>query len=308
MQSSRRDFLRRTSAAVAGALCSRNLVVAAPAGSVSLGFSLYGMKGIPLADAVSTCARIGYQNIELALLAGYPTAPESFSRSARKTLREQISGHGLKVSSLLANLSLAGPASAQRGMLDTVRRAAELGREVATGEPPVLQTTLGGKDDTWESMRDEMAARLRAWGEAADAAGITIAIKAHVANAVNTPERLLWLHEKAGAPRIALAYDFSHFDAVGIPLEKSLRAIAPHLRFIHLKDVAANEKPVRFLLPGEGSTDYRRYFDLLRELRYSGPAVVEVSSQIFNRPGYDPIRAAETSFRVLSAALDGSSR
>ena len=128
-------------------------------------------------------------------------------------------------------------------------------------------------------------------------------VKAHAGNAVNSPERLLWIFRQVNHPRLALAYDYSHYQAEGLDLESSLRAIIPHTRFIHVKDVALNEKPPRFLMVGEGTIDYAKYFRLLDELNYTGPLIVEVSSQIFNRPGYEPVKTAEQAHAFLSRAL-----
>jgi inosose dehydratase len=60
---------------------------------------------------------------------------------------------------------------------------------------------------------------------------------------------------------------------------------------------------VRFLLPGDAATDYAAYFRLLRQHGYSGPLIIEVSSQIFNRPGYDPIATAEKCYAALAPAV-----
>jgi inosose dehydratase len=49
--------------------------------------------------------------------------------------------------------------------------------------------------------------------------------------------------------------------------------------------------------------DYVRYFKILDRIGFAGPVVVEVSAQLFNRPGYDPIVAATRSYRVLADAL-----
>lgn len=70
-----------------------------------------------------------------------------------------------------------------------------------------------------------------------------------------------------------------------------------------MKDARREGKDVRFLLPGDGGTDFREYFRLLRKHGYRGPVVVEVSSQIFSRPGYDPIATAEKSFAALAGAV-----
>jgi inosose dehydratase len=58
-----------------------------------------------------------------------------------------------------------------------------------------------------------------------------------------------------------------------------------------------------FVLPGDGGFDYVRYFKALDQIGFAGPVVVEVSAQLFNKPGYDPIEAARRSYRVLADAL-----
>ena len=86
-------------------------------------------------------------------------------------------------------------------------------------------------------------------------------------------------------------------------MRESMSAIVPKARFIHVKDTVGNAEKFEFLLPGSGRTDYQQYFAILRELNYAGPVCVEVSSQVFNKPGYDPVHAAQASFDALSPAL-----
>jgi len=119
---------------------------------------------------------------------------------------------------------------------------------------------------------------------------------------VNSPERLLWLLQQAPSKALCVDYDYSHFEVQGIPLESSLRALLPQTRFIHVKDTAGDASKFQFLLPGQGRTDYPAYFKLLRSLGYQGPVVVEVSAQIFNKPGYDPLAAARESYTALASA------
>lgn len=82
-----------------------------------------------------------------------------------------------------------------------------------------------------------------------------------------------------------------------------MRALRPHLAMIQVKDArhTADGKH-EFLLPGHGDVDYVRYFRALDRLGFSGPIVVEVSAQLFNRPDYDPLVAASRSYEVLSKA------
>ena len=83
-----------------------------------------------------------------------------------------------------------------------------------------------------------------------------------------------------------------------------MRLLLPHTRFIHVKDSNGDVAKMQFLRPGEGRTDDGRFFAQLRRPGYAGPVCVEVSSQLSNRPGYDPIAAARKSFAVLAAARE----
>lgn len=278
---------------------------AAAASPLSLGFSLYGMKSLPLAEAVRACARIGYRNVELALIAGFPTEPAKLTPEARAAARGLCANAGLRISSLIANLGLAGDERAQAAHLAVLRQAAEFAREIDPAAPPVVQTVLGGKPATWDPEKSGMAVRLRAWDAIAREIGVTLAVKAHVGSAVNSPARLLWLLREAAVTNVAVAYDPSHFALGGLGVAESLGPLAARTRFVHVKDAAGTPESPRFLLPGEGTLDFRALFRALVAGGYRGPVVVEVSSQIFNRPGYDPIAAAERSFAALAPALAG---
>ncbi|MBI5686501.1 MAG: sugar phosphate isomerase/epimerase [Verrucomicrobia bacterium] len=296
----RRQFLQQT--ATAAALAAFAPASRAAGSGISLGFSLYGMKTVPLDEALRTCAEIGYRNVELALNPGFPTEPKLLSADARKNLRSRLVSLRLDVSALMLNLSLTANDDAHAKNLDALKAAAQLAQDLAL-QQPIAETVLGGKPAEWDNIKDRMAEHLQSWAAVAATGKLTLAVKAHVGSAVNSPERLLWLVGKANSPAVKVAYDYSHFQLAGVPLADSLKALLPQTRFIHLKDATGDAKKFQFLLPGEGKTDYAAYFKLLKQLGYNGPAVVEVSGQIFNKPGYDPIAAAKKCFAVLSAAL-----
>lgn len=303
MSTTRRQFIKLASSA-AGLVTLPAIARATDREGLSLGFSLYGMKTLPLERALSECARIGYRNVELSLISGFPTEPAKLTPPARTVIRQQIKASGLPVSSLLVNLSLLADEKAHAGHLEVLQLAARFAAEIDAAHPPIVQTVMGGKPADWEAKKATMAARLREWDSIARQHAVTVAIKAHVSNAVNNPEKLLWLFREAGGTNLALAYDHSHFALAGLSVEDSLRPLAPHTKFVHVKDARWEANEVRFLLPGEGQTDYPAYFRLLRKMGYRGPLVVEVSSQIFSRPGYDPIAAAEKSHAALAPALE----
>ena len=280
-----------------------HLAHAAAPGGVSLGFSLYGMKTLPLNEALKTCAEIGYANVELALNPGFPSEPKVFTTAARAEVKQQLTALKLDLPCLMVNLSLTADDKGHALNLQSINDAAQLARDMNAAQPPIIETVLGGKPATWEQQKTGMAERLQSWAETAEKAQTTIALKAHVNSAVNSPERLLWLLEQVKSPTIQVAYDYSHFELQGIDMEESMKLLLPRTKFIHVKDSVGEPAKFQFLLPGEGRTDYVKYFTALKQHGYHGPVVVEVSGQIFSKPGYEPIAAAKKCYEVLASAL-----
>lgn len=291
---SRRQFLATT------ALAACSLPAAAPARRVGLGFSLYGMKTLPAADALRVCAETGFHDVEFALNPGYPTEPKLLSTEQRKDLRAQLAARGLRLAALMDNIHLTVDDAAHATNLERIKAAAEIAHDLAPAAPPVLETVMGGKPAEWDKVKAQMAARLADWGKAAAAGKITLCIKPHVGSAAHLPEHALWLLDQVKNPAVKLAYDFSHYQLRGVDLGKSLDALLPHTRFIHVKDSIGELGKFQFVLPGEGKIDYADYFRRLKAANWSGSVCVEVSGQIFNKPGYDAVAAAKKSYAALA--------
>jgi sugar phosphate isomerase/epimerase len=298
----RRCFLQSVAT---GAIGLPTIGLCAPASSdqLSLGFSLYGMKGVALDVALRECAAIGYSHVELALNPGYPTEPASFSSDARQASRARATELNLELPCLMVLMSLTADEKAHAQALTLIATAGQLARDLVPEHPPILETIVGGSPTKWDEQKAGMSDKLRDWAAAAEAARTTIAIKAHVNSAVNSPERLLWLLDEVKSSAIQVAYDYSHFELQGIDMAESMRLLLPRTKFVHVKDSAGNATKFQFLLPGEGRTDYVRYFRNLLQNGYKGPVCVEVSSQVFNKPDYDPISAAKRCYKTLSTAL-----
>ncbi len=295
----RRQFLASCSAT--GLLaCTSSLLADNSQARPSLGFSLYGMKNLPLGQALHTCSKIGYSHVELALNEGYQTQPEQFSQPDREAAKEQLQQLKLQCLCLMIHLNLTADEKSQLSYLKQIQQAAELAVQLNPNNPPILETVLGGSPATWDKQKSLMVDNLHRWADAARASNASIAVKAHIRSAVNSPERLLWLVDQVGSPAVLVAYDYSHFELQGIGLRESMSALVPHAKFIHVKDTTGTADKFEFLLPGSGRTDYGQYFSLLREFRYAGPVCVEVSSQVFSKPDYDPAKAAQSSFDALN--------
>lgn len=304
----RRDLLRGL--ATASALGSSSLISpflgstrlqgAENRPSVQLGFSLYGMRSLETVAAIQLCHAIGYRSVELAVMSGWPCDSLALEPEESARIGRALRDADMRLAGLMEHLILLGTPEQHDQNLQRLRRAMALGKQWSPDRPVVVETILGGRPGEWESTRDAMRERLVDWREVAAETGGVVAIKPHVSGTVHLPEQALWLAEQLDSPHLRLAYDYSHYQLRGLDLERTLRQLLPFTAFIHVKDAEGSADRVRFLLPGEGSVDYRRYFEILREVEYAGDVVVEVSGQIHGQADYDARRAAEQSFLALA--------
>lgn len=306
MDPARRRFLMASGAA-ALALATTPVAKADDAPrTIGLGFSLYGMRTLSVADGLKTCAEIGYDCVELPVMADWPGDSAKLSAEARREIRDQLAERGLRLSALMENLPALGDDRQRAATGDRLKRAAELAHEVAPekGGAPLVETILGGKAGEFDSVKDRLVERLREWAAIVERARVKLAIKAHVGNATQRPEQLIWLLQQVASPWLVAAYDYSHFQLQELKLAETMNALLPKSAFIHVKDTEHASGKRGFLLPGEGSIDYAEYFNLLAKSDYRGDVVVEVSGQISTRPGYDPVAAARKCYNHLAPAME----
>jgi inosose dehydratase len=258
------------------------------------------MRSLPLADAIKTCASIGYDCVELVAVEGWPCDPSKLSAETRQEIRKQLEDSGLTVPALMEDLNAVVDAERHRKNIDRLKAAAELGHAVSPKKAPIIETVLGGRPAEWDKIKGQMVKSLADWARTGETAQTIIAAKAHVSGALHTPADAKWLIDEVGSPWLKLAYDYSHFQLGNFALDDSLKAMIADTVFVHVKDTEGTKERFRFLLPGDGKIDYRRYFELLRQAQYRGPVVVEVSGQIHGQPGYDHAAAAERCYKRLA--------
>lgn len=307
----RRDFCR---GALASALSlglvadSRRMAHAEdpPRTILAMGFSLYGCPKMSLADAVELVDRVGFDAVELPLMPNWPGDPANFPADARKTFRDDLAARNLTCPALMEHLPLAAPETQWEEQANRLKRAAAVARDLAPRAVPLVETVVGGKPGEWERWRPVFIERLREWARLADGEGLTIAVKPHVGSALDHPEFCRELITTVDSQRIRLAFDFSHFVHRGFDLAETARLLAPLSVFVHLKDRAAGEKAVRFVLPGEGTIDTALLLKSLVAAGYRGPVLVEVSAQVSSQPGYSAQAAVESSYRHLVPAWEAA--
>lgn len=281
------------------------LLPGAPSASptIALGFGTYGMSDFPPERALRAIAAAGYDSAELCLLPGWPTEARLLQDSDRRALRAMCRSLGLSVPSLLEAIPLTGGADARLARMRRLEAAVRLSTDLFPDQPPTVQTVLGGRTAVWEGFRDEMVRELKAWTALSSQSRVPLAFKPHAGHAVHTPERALWLIDKVGSPWLKIAYDYSHFSLENAPLAESIRQTAGRTAIYAVKDSAGTPEKHEYLLPGDGSTDYIEYFTALRELGGRREVIVEVSSMIFRRPGYQALPTLQTCYRRLAAAI-----
>ena len=272
-------------------------IAARPA--IRLQIGNYGMQSMSVDRALATIRETGYDGAELCCIAGWPSEPAKLDATARRRIREC----GLPVASLLDSYNLMAPDAVLRSTPDRIRAAAGLAHDIAPAHPPLLQTVLGGKQGEFEKIRDVMANRLREWASIAGQGGIRLAVKAHASSACDTAEKLIWLLDKVNHPALTGIYDYGHFQLAGLGIEETMDALLPRSAFITVKDSKLVDGKPQYLLPGDGSVDYSRYFGKVKQMKWNGWVLVEVSRQLQTQPGYDALEAARHSYANLAPVL-----
>ena len=300
---SRREWLTASGALTISACFQPLFANAPPKRRTLLGFSLYGMKSLALTDALAQCAAIGYQCVELPLLADWPADSEKFSAASQKEFRDGLEKHKLRLTALMENLPLLGDEAKHQSNLQRLKAAAEISRTFSATDPPLVETVLGGKPAQWDELKQQFVDRLGDWAKVMAAAEVKLAVKAHISNAIQTPAQLAWVLHQVNNPWLTAAYDESHYELQKLDMRDSMKLLAERLSFVHVKDTRGEPGKFQFLLPGEGKTDYHQLFRLLAQVGYTGDVMVEVSGQLHSKPDYDPIAAAKKSYAALAPAM-----
>jgi inosose dehydratase len=297
------EITRRSLVGMAGAALLAGTPLRAQARKFLFGFSLYGMKSLPWRVGLAQVARIGYKAVELSMRPGWNTEPKLLSKADRAEIRKRIGDLGLVLPSVTENVPLGRPGGSVQANLERLRAAAEVCHECSPGAPALIEGPVGGRVGEWDELKNAMASELAAWARTAEQLGITVALKPHSKNAMSRPEHALWLAGQVKSPRIKLVYDYSHYYPFGLDIRKTMEQIVPHAVFVHIKDTIGMAPDHRFVLPGDGPVDFRVYAKHLDQAGYRGPVVVEVSVDVQDQPGYDPVRAAEHVWEKVSAAF-----
>ncbi len=273
---------------------------------MKIGYCTWGMPEVEMDEAIPYLANLGYDGVEITVIPGYTTELSTLTARERSRIKTLFTNHGLEMPAIAGHTSLLDPDTKQHAAnMKRLKATVELAADMTMGElVPCLDTTPGGKPDDWNEIKERL---LNETGNLVDFGaqlGVTLAMEPHIGCCLCDVERTLWLLEQINSPFLKLNYDISHFDVAGIPTAESVAALAPHTIHTHVKDQRGTTPDFEFLIPGEGDFDYVEYLNAMRDAGYDDYITVEVSIMVQKREDYDPLAAAELSYRTLANAFE----
>ena len=273
---------------------------------MKLGYCTWGMPTVPVDTFIPFLAQLGYDGIELTVIPGYTTALSLLDAAERKRIAGLLKEYHLALPALARHTHMVerdpDQAPVHRSRLTAAVDQALDWAQVAG--PPAVDTTVGGTPAQWDELKPLMIERVGELVRYGEQRGVVIAIEPHVGSMLDTPARVLELLDAVPSPYLKLNFDISHFNVMGIPIAESVGALARHTVHTHVKDERGVVPDYQFLIPGEGEFDYVAYLQAMHEHGYTGFITAEISIMVQRRPAYDPLAAAEQTYRTLARAFE----
>ena len=223
-------------------------------------------RGTDFPTAVRTIAEAGYDGVEIAAIQGMC---EHLDLSR---WREQVTPYR----TLVAESGLVWVAM-EVGSPDPTRVQQALEAAQALGIPTVTIGPGGKSDDTeqWRQMLD----RLQRLAEMADAAGVNLAVKAHIGQSMyNTPTTIEVLSQ-VSSPHFGVDLDPSHLFRSGEDPADAAAAVMGRIHHVHIRDCKRDAKgpgPVTEQICGRGDIDLKKFCSTLVAGGYQGALTLEV--------------------------------
>ncbi|MGK4578787.1 sugar phosphate isomerase/epimerase family protein [Kitasatospora sp. HPMI-4] len=196
-----------------------------------LAFSTLGLPGRPLAEALRLAALHGWAGLELRCRTGEPVHPAMTAHERAKAVRD-FADAGITPLTLATYLGVAAPGDDREliaGLRDGLRLAADLGTRY-------LRVFPRGGDGVIAAADARAARRLAAVAETARALGVRILLETHDSHRGGRDvARVLDLVDH---PSVGALWDLMHTHLAGETPVESHAALAPHLGYVQVKDIA----------------------------------------------------------------------
>lgn len=275
---------------------------------MKLGYSTWSTQKMPLDDAIRHLARIGYDGIEIAVNPGWTGHVDDLTTADRTRIRALLDDTGIELSALVSGHR---NQVAERADFDvaTQRYLREMDLALEWAKPgliPSMDVAVGGTSDQWDSLKNLIVERVSETVAISAERNIIVALEPHVGQAIDHPDRMLWVINQVKSPFCRVNFDISHFEVQGIPMDETIPKLARYTEHVHIKDELGLAPNHQFLIPGEGNFDYVKYLRLMHQYGYTGHISPEISLMVQRRENYDAVAAMEQTYRVVAAAFEKS--
>jgi L-ribulose-5-phosphate 3-epimerase len=220
--------------------------------------------GYDLDDALRGIADAGFRHVELTSVPGWD---EQVRLNGSSDLRKSLEQYGLTPVSLSGHSELTTKEGLEHGV-KAVRWSGEFGI-------PIVNTYVGGHGSEGED-EEAFLANIDALADAADEAGVTVAIEIH-GELFGSGELGAAMLEKIGRDSIRINYDTANCEFYGgVKAVDDLPKVTSLVPHVHLKDTMGGKGAWNFPAIGDGSVDFPRVLEIMRDARYEGPYSVEI--------------------------------
>jgi sugar phosphate isomerase/epimerase len=232
-------------------------------------------------EALAGIAGAGYRGVELSAVPGWTEHVDLDGDPA--AVRSKLEGYGLEAVSLSGHSDLTTRDGLDHG-IKAVRWAAAYGL-------PVVNTAVGGHQSADEN-ESAFLANVDELADAADAAGVVVALEIH-GDIMASSDVTIPLIEQIGRDSIKVNYDTANVEFYsGDTAVEDLPKITSQLAHVHLKDTTGGKGNWNFPAVGDGTVDFARVLEILRDAGYSGPYSVEIEFEGEPWPSLDDVNAA----------------
>jgi sugar phosphate isomerase/epimerase len=271
---SRREFLKSSSAALAAVACTPHLFANAPPPRIPIAFSTLGCPAWDWKKILDFASEHGFSAIELRGLQGNMDLPSNplFSADRIAQTKSDITAEKLKIAcvSSSANLYWSDPEKRSKDLSDA-RRFIELASSL--GAPYVR--VFGGKapDDKApapdDATKKRVAAGLRELGEYAGPRKVTVILESH--DHFTSSATLRDVMHLADSPHAGLLWDAHHtFATSNEDPEYTVKQLGQWIRHTHLKDSVGEGEDRKYVLTGRGTVPIARQIKALQSIGYKG--------------------------------------
>ncbi|MDX2593530.1 MULTISPECIES: sugar phosphate isomerase/epimerase family protein [Streptomyces] len=200
---------------------------------MKLAFSTLGVPGLSVPDVLALATAHGYHGVELRAHPEEPVHP-GLTAAERAETAALFKAAGVEMLGLAGYTRVAAPGD-DAPVLDELRRLLQLAHDLGA---PFLRVFPGADPDLPAEESDAVAARrLGTAAEDAAALGVRILLETHDSH--RTGADLIRVLGPVGHRQVGALWDVMHTWLGGEQPQDSYAALAPHLGYVQVKDIAS---------------------------------------------------------------------